>query len=148
MRLWSQQIQPFLPDMQFRGQLRELILILRAWKSKKEINHPIVGRVLRYPKSHLTNYFVRYEWEWNMRAGGKIRPLDEKHYKEFMEFDDGKCLEGKPYGDWLETEEHLRIEMANLYEKHLSIATSRITDLEWQRLLNGYKIITGKDYIL
>jgi hypothetical protein len=36
--------------------------------------------------------------------------------------------------------------MANLYEKHLGRGKSRITDAEWERLVQGYKKITGEEY--
>jgi hypothetical protein len=39
--------------------------------------------------------------------------------------------------------------MANLYEKHFfGVGKSRITDEEWKILLDGYKTITGEDYMI
>lgn len=44
--------------------------------------------------------------------------------------------------------EYLRVCMANLYEKHLSVGGSRITDSEWEVLKQGYFNITGEEYVL
>jgi hypothetical protein len=42
---------------------------------------------------------------------------------------------------------YLRVCMANLYEKYqYGWGSSRITQDEWQRLLDGYRLITGEDY--
>ena len=47
------------------------------------------------------------------------------------------------------SKEYLRVCMANLYEKHyFGIGKSRITDEEWKRLCEGYKVITGEEYKL
>ena len=52
------------------------------------------------------------------------------------------------YEGWHD-KEYLRICMANLYEKHkFGRGESRITNAEWERLLFGYKEITGEDYVV
>ena len=32
MRIWHYKLLPYLPDKQFKGQLRELVAIMRAWE--------------------------------------------------------------------------------------------------------------------
>ena len=52
------------------------------------------------------------------------------------------------YEGW-HNKEYLRVCLSNLYEKHFfGVGKSRITDDEWNRLLDGYKAITGEDYII
>ena len=60
MRIWDYRILPYLPELQFKGQLRELILIMRQWRDKGTTNHILINRVMEYPKSHLSSYFFRY----------------------------------------------------------------------------------------
>ena len=52
---------------------------------------------------------------------------------------------GELFDGW-HNDEYLRICYANLLEKHNGIGKSRVTDEEWQRLCEGYKIITGEEY--
>ena len=50
---------------------------------------------------------------------------------------------------YLPDKEYLRVCMANLYEKYkYGRGKSRITKAEWQRLLDGYKYITGEEYVI
>jgi hypothetical protein len=45
--------------------------------------------------------------------------------------------------------EYLRVCLGNLYEKHhFGVGKSRISDDEWKALLDGYKQITGGDYVI
>ena len=67
MRLWHYRLFPYLPDLQFRGQLRELVAIMHDLRDKGQTNHFGIGK-------------------------------------------------------------------------------SRIIDSEWQRLLDGYRAITGEEY--
>lgn len=142
MRIWSRNILPYLPKLQFLGQLRELVAIMRDWRDKGETNHLLINKVMEYPKVDLALYYSTYDLIFKNRFG--VYP-NEKYAKEFAQFAD----ESKPtyYQDWLETKDHLRVEMANLYEKHFHAkGKSQITDVEWQTLLDGYKKITGEDY--
>lgn len=143
MRIWSGNILPYLPDLQFKGQLRELMAIMRAWRDNGKTNHLLINKVMEYPKEDFSSYFLHYRILYKARFG---KPVDKKYIEEvykFCGFDHFKLI---PYMDWLETRQHLRIEMANLYEKHLGVGKSRITDEQWQILLDGYKEITGENY--
>lgn len=145
MRLWHYQLLPYLPDAQFKGQLRELVAIMRDWRDKGKTNHLLINRVMKYDKRCLTTYFIKYCYWYAQKYH---RPISAKYAVEFQEF----CHEvigfiNTPiFEDWHDTE-YLRVCMANLYEKHfLSVGKSRISDSEWQILLDGYKNITGEDY--
>ena len=149
MRIWSWQLLPYLPDAQFKDQLRELVAIKRDWETKGKTNHLLINRVMEYPKSHLSIYYARYIKEYKERNPCKFF---EKTNIEFMSFGDigfgmfVNCEEFEPFKDW-HNKEYLRVCMANLYEKHFfGVGKSRITDEEWQRLLDGYKAITGEEY--
>lgn len=141
MRLWHVDLLPYLPDAQFKGQLRELVAIKRDWETKGKTNHLLINRVMEYPKNELVKYFVMYEAIYHKRYG---KWIFEK-WQEFKAFDDGSHT-NSIFPCW-HNKEYLRVCMANLYEKHFfGVGKSRITDEEWQRLLDGYKAITGEEY--
>ena len=141
MRLWHIDLLPYLPDAQFKGQLRELVAIMHDWRDKGKTNHILINRVTQYTKNELVRYFIQYEAEYHRRYGKWLT----KQWQEFKAFnDDGRnCYIFK---DW-HNKEYLRVCMANLYEKHVfGVGNSRISDEEWKRLTDGYKAITGEDY--
>ena len=146
MRLWSVDILKFLPDLQFKGQLREMMLILRDWRDKGHTNHLLINRVMEYPKNDLARYFVQYEALYRERYGKWLT----KQWEEVKAFDDTpfeKRSKGVFTG-W-HNKEYLRICMSNLFEKHkYGVGKSRITDDEWETLCRGYKEITGEDYTI
>ncbi len=162
MRLWHYQLLPYLPDAQFKGQLRELVAIMRAWRDNGTTNHILINKVMKYDKKHLTSYFLRYRVEYIKRYH---KDIDRGVFYEFLEFADYKNNEDyilsaitneiisvkivyDLFSNWHNTE-YLRVCMANLYEKHrFGIGKSRITDEEWERLLDGYKNITGEEYVI
>jgi uncharacterized protein (TIGR02328 family) len=144
MRLWHYELLPYLPDLQFKGQLRELVAIMHDWRDKGKTNHLLINRVMEYPKNDLAQYFIRYEVLYQNRYGDWLT----KHLYEFAEFDDTPAGQrSKGCFDGWHNKKYLRVCMANLYEKHFfGIGKSRITDEEWQRLCEGYKAITGEEY--
>ena len=146
MRLWHYKLLQFLPDAQFKGQLRELVAIKRDWESKGTTNHLLINQVMQYTKSELYWYFTEYEDLYFERYGKHLT----EHLGEFGRFgnygSDSLDIKTPLYNGWHNTE-YLRVCMANLYEKHhFGIGKSRITDEEWKILLDGYKAITGKEY--
>lgn len=145
MRIWHTELLSYLPDRQFRGQLRELVAIMRDWKNKGTTNHILINKVMEYPKSHLTKYFEVYAQEYKKRYDKEI---DISYLYEFVEFSRYEEKPNKPFNEW-HNNEYLRCNMANLYEKwKFASGNSRITDNEWEILLLGYKIITGKRYVI
>lgn len=148
MRLWHYQLLPFLPELQFKGQLRELVAIMHDLRDKGKTNHILINRVMEYPKSELITYFRLYAKEYEKRYSKLI--LD-KYYREFYNFDKNYVLDFKKNSlfDCWHNKEYLRVCMANLYEKHVfGVGKSRITDEEWRILLDGYKQITGGEYYI
>lgn len=148
MRLWHRELLPHLPDLQFKGQLRELVAIMHDWRDKGKTNHLLINRVMEYPQDELTQYFFEYSYEYYKRYG---KPLN-RQMDEFNMFSLGKTKVVRPikmtslYEFW-HNKKYLRVCMANLYEKHyMGIGKSRITDEEWARLCEGYKSITGEVY--
>lgn len=147
MRLWHYELLPYLPEMQFKGQLRELMAIMQDWRDKGKTNHILINRVMEYPKEDLFRYSVRYDDEFIRRYG---KSMGEKYKREFVDFCPNRhsYLSYGIFNGW-HNKEYLRVCMANLYEKHVfGVGKSRITDEEWQTLLNGYKQITGEDYVV
>lgn len=145
MRLWHKDLIPYLPDMQFKGQLRELVATMHDWRDKGKTNHLLVNKAMEYPKGELTEYFFVYDIEYQKRYG---KTLGKKYYDEFKAFGYNIRFTEKIFEGW-HNKEYLRVCMANLYEKHyFGVGKSRITDEEWQTLLDGYKNITGEDYVI
>lgn len=140
MRLWHYKLLPYLPDAQFKGQLRELVAIMHDWRDKGKTNHLLINRVMEYPKADFFDYFCVYADVYKGRYGMFPKQTDEFvgfGYRQFTK---------KPFKCW-HNKEYLRVCMANLYEKHFfGIGKSRITDEEWQTLCRGYKEITGEEY--
>ena len=144
MRLWSWQLLPYLSDLQFEGQLREITAIMRDWRDRGKTNHLLINRVMEYPKADLYRYFCEYEAEYFKRYG---RTLD-RYSSEFGRFANWSVdTKNNTIFDGWHNKEYLRVCLSNLYEKHtFGIGKSRITDEEWQRLCEGYKTITGEEY--
>lgn len=48
-RLWDYRLLPYLPDLQFKGQLREIVLIMHDWRDigKSKISQEEWDKVLR-----------------------------------------------------------------------------------------------------
>lgn len=140
MRLWHYRLLTYLPDAQFKGQLRELVAIMRAWRDDGKTNHLLINRVMNYPKADLYGYFLEYAVVYERQYG--VLPKQTDEFREFGKHEFAQ----EPFKDW-HNKEYLRVCMANLYEKHhFGVGKSRITDDEWQRLLDGYKAITGENY--
>lgn len=142
--MWHYKLLPYLPDKQFRGQLRELIIIMRDWRDKGKTNHILINRVTDYEKYELYNYYIIYKGEYLKRYNKSVKRSISEEFSDF-------CND-KKYVDFLFTGWHddtyLRICMANLYEKHLGIGKSAITDEEWEKLKDGYFKITKEYYTI
>lgn len=144
MRLFHYALLPYLPELQFKGQLREIVLVMHQWRDEGKTNHLLINKAMEYPKSQLSSYFLRYCKEYRYRYGKEV---SQKIYDEFSKFAYGistVCV----FPGW-HTKEYLRMNMSNLAEKHFyGIGKSRITDEEWKRLCDGYKTITGEEYVI
>ena len=142
MRLWHYELLPYLPEAQFKGQLRELVAIMRDWRDKGKTNHVLINRVMEYPRADLYSYFLGYAVEYQQRNDDRIPKCAE----EFRAFKDEPHFPDHPFEGWHD-KEYLRVCMANLYEKHVyGRGKSRITDAEWFELTVGYLFITGEAY--
>ncbi|MBR5823665.1 MAG: hypothetical protein IKY67_05950 [Paludibacteraceae bacterium] len=143
MRIWSWQLLPYLPDLQFKGQLRELVATMHDWRDKGKTNHLLINMVMNFSKEHLKEYFELYHLEYVRRYKKEI---NKNIVEEFNNFDKSNNKDFVVFYPW-HNKEYLRVCMANLYEKHyMGIGKSRITDEEWAILCEGYKTITGEDY--
>ena len=144
MRLWHYRLLPYLPDAQFKGQLREMVAIMHDWRDKGKTNHILINRVMEYPRVDLYSYFIRYCDAYQQRCEGRF----PKCVEEFDAFNASGDWTITPFEGWHD-KAYLRVCMANLYEKHVyGRGKSRITDEEWRRLLRGYYNITGEHYII
>ena len=145
MRLWHYRLLPYLPDAQFRGQLRELIAIMRDWRDKGKTNHLLINVVTEYPKAELAEYFKLYSALYYSRYEKNIK---EEYVKEFNNFCSEKLPPYKPLFEGWHTEGYLRVCMTNLFEKYYyGRGNSQITDEEWDLLLYGYRRISGRPFM-
>ena len=142
MRLWHYKLLPYLPAAQFKGQLRELVSILRRVQKHGSPNHLLVNLVKKYDKADLTGYFMMYNEEHKKRYG---KPVAEIFRQEFLEYSE-HVSNWNPFNGWHD-DCYLKVCMANLYEKHyFAEGNSKVTDEEWSKLLDGYWKITGETY--
>ena len=155
MRMWHYRLIPYLPDLQLKGQLRELVAIMHNWRDKGTPKHMLVNNITKYPINYFFNYYCWYRFFYERRFG---KSFNEKYNVEFHEFCNMvigyKLYEynGMPpipdiYQSW-HNKEYLRVCMANLYEKYkfATDSKSKISEEDWKRLCLGYKNITGEDY--
>lgn len=146
MRLWHYKLLPYLPEDQFKGQLRELVAIVRAKRDKGTPNHILVNYVTLYPDYHLYNYFRLYQDAYVQRYG---KETSSRIQHEMWMFGAGEGPLDEPVFPNHHDAGYLRVCMYNLYEKHqYASGKSALTDAEWQRLLYGYQTITGKEFVL
>lgn len=140
MRLWHKNMIPFLCDMQLKGQWQECVLIAKDLQEKGKTNHLLINILEEYPN----NDFMTYCWyvynEMHNRGFAVTMASQQKvFYKHYQ-------IQGNIFNGW-HNKEYLRVCYANLFEKYkYGRGKSRITEAEWQRLLDGYKYITGEYY--
>ena len=146
MRLWHYKLLPYLPDAQFKGQLRELVAIMHDWRDKGQTNHILINSVMEYPRTDLYSYFLEYAVEYQRRNEDRVPKCTEEFY-DFADYDgDISAILTAPFPGWHD-KAYLRVCMANLYEKYVfGRGKSRITGKEWSRLREGYLAITGEPY--
>ena len=143
MRLWHVDLFEYLPNRQFRGQLRELLVIMRNWRDKGRTNSLIINPVMSYDKAELYTYFIRYDNEYYKRYNKHIR---DTYKQEFVDFCGGTLTTKTVFKDW-HNNQYLKICVTNLYEKYrFGIGKSRITEEEWNTLLIGYRLLTGENF--
>ena len=133
MRMWHVDLLPYLPDMQFRGQLRELVAIMHDWRDKGKTNHILINHVTLFGTDQLYEYFRCYQDAWNARYA---RKLNIKYADEFCNFCEVRPERFRCYRLW-HNDTYLRICMANLYEKYLGVGKTVITEKEWQTHIEG-----------
>lgn len=145
MRLWHYKLLPYLPDAQFKGQLRELVAIMHDWRDKGKTNHLLINKVMEYEKAELSRYFILYEAIYHKRYDKWLR----KYAEEFVAFAEQEPDKKEYFSDGWHDKEYLRVCVCNLYEKyHFGVGKSKISQAEWDKVLQGYKEITGEDWIL
>ena len=144
MRLWHYRLLPYLPDLQFKGQLREVVLIMHQWRDEGRTNHLLINKVMEYPKGDLASYFWLYREEYAKRYGVYKNDITD----EFFKFAEWEKYTPFPFKGW-HNKEYLRVCVCNLYEKYrFGVGKSKISQKEWDRVLQGYKEITGEDWVL
>ncbi len=140
MRLWHYAMIEFLPDLQLKGQWRECVLIVKDLQEKGETNHLLINILEDY--TH--NEFMTYCWYvcQEMHNRGFEVTLASQKKVFYTHYNIKKDI----FKEWHD-KRYLRVCFANLYEKYMfGRGKSRITEGEWERLAEGYKVITGEEY--
>jgi hypothetical protein len=146
MRIFHYALLPYLPDLQFRGQLRELVAIMHDWRDKGKTNHLLINKAMEYERNELVRYYIYYETVYHQRYG---KWIDQKYWEEFRMFQKEETGKKKYYSDGWHNKEYLRVCVCNLYEKYrFGVGKSKISQEEWERVLQGYKEITGEEYVI
>ena len=144
MRLWHKSMIEFLPDMQLKGQWRECALIADGIQKNGTPNHLLVNKVMEYPYDEFATYCGKVQAEMSKRNFAVTLKSTERVY-----FKPWRYVYDKPIFEGWHNKEYLRVCYSNLYEKHVfGVGKSRITDEEWKRLADGYRQITGKEYVI
>lgn len=144
MRFWHISMIKYLPDLQLKGQWRECALIADSLARYGTPNHLLVNRITEYPFDDFATYTAKVKEELLRRGIGITTNSVSKVF-----FKSWNYLYDKPIFECWHNKEYLRVCYANLYEKHkFGIGKSRITDEEWQVLLDGYMAITGEEYVI
>ena len=140
MRLWAYQMIPFLCDMQLKGQWRECVLIAKDLQEKGKTNHLLINILEEYPHNDFMTY-CWYVYQEMQNRGFAVTLASMRKVFNIRYHIDTDIFNG-----W-HNKEYLRVCYSNLYEKYkFGRGKSRITETEWQRLLEGYKVITGEEY--
>ena len=147
MRLWHVKLLPYIPDRQLKGQLREVIAIMHNWKLHDDPKSLIVNKVKDYPKEQLTEYFLFYCHAYYSRFGKHIKDSYIDEFLEFGDYDSTNFISKDGiFKNWHDIG-YLKICMTNLFEKYAyAKGKTKLTDFEWERLLEGYKNITGEEF--
>lgn len=144
MRLWHHKLLPYLPELQFKGQLRETVAIMRDIRDRGGTNNLLINRVMSYPKADLSSYF----WDYDMLYHKRFSVQHKGYMEEFIEFADYTGYNPQPFEGW-HNKEYLRVCVCNLFEKYyFGIGKSKISQEEWDRVLQGYREITGEEWKL
>ena len=146
-RIWHWKLLPYLPDKQFCGQLHELVAIMHDWRDKGRTNHILINKVMKYPKAHLLKYFAVYSREYVARYGKHINIDIQREFLDFCFDNQYHYIKDNLFNGW-HNNDYLKLNMCNLLEKHLGVGSSRVTDEEWNKLCEGYKLITGTEFVL
>ena len=155
MRLWHYSLIPYLPDSQLKGQWRECSLISVSLKKNNTPNHILVNRITDYGIDDYYTYCYFVEVEMNMRKFNITYKSKEKVYNSLFAFKRSDepfelrvGVNGPIFSGW-HNKEYLRVCMANLYEKYkFAKGKSKISGIEWKRLLEGYETITHEEYVV
>ena len=144
MRCWHKSMIKFLPDMQLKGQWRECALIAHELKEHGTPNHLLVNKVTEYSIDHFYSYCVAV-WSEMQNRGFTTTAQSMERVRALG----GKIIATNTLFDGWHNKEYLRVCMANLYEKHVfGVGKSKISQEEWDKVLQGYKEITGEDWVI
>ena len=157
MRLFSKDLIPYLPDLQLKGQWKECALIAGALAKNGTPNHLLVNKVTEYPLEDFWIYCEDIACEMKKRKMVVKEDTFEKILENLYDWKGVFFMSPSRFQNarfcgvfrgW-HNKEYLRVCMANLYEKYrFGVGKSKISQEEWDRVLKGYKNITGEEWEL
>ena len=149
MRLWHYKLLNSLPDLQFKGQLRDLVAICGMIKKYGTPNHLLVNKILEFPPEDFATYITYYLkcYEIRYKKIPKASETLNKFIYDFLNVTPKQDPEGI-FSTWHDNN-YLRVCMANLYEKFFfASGKSQIRPVEWAVLCEKYRRVTHEKYII
>lgn len=144
MRLWSYQLVPYLPRQQLVSQWRECVCIAKSIHDKGTPNHILVNKIMDYSISEFSDYCNIILVEM-VRRGYKVSESSINKLEDYIGFEaDGDKQYNHVFFSW-HTLKYLDQCMTNLEEK---FDCGGVSQKEWAKLCEGYKNITGKDFVI
>lgn len=142
MRLWNFEMIEFLPRQQLLSQWRECVCIAKSIHDKGTPNHILVNKIMDYPISDF-NIYCNIVLAEMLRRGYKVSKDSIGKLEMYIDFTvDGDEQYLTPFFGWHNLR-YLNQCYFNLQEK---FDCGGITEEEWKVLLDGYKVITGKEF--
>jgi hypothetical protein len=111
-------------------------------------NHLLINQIMNYNIHHF-NAYLYLVYRAMIERGYRVQTASLLKLKEYVGFEPYIKPEiGNIWSDW-HNREYLRVCVCNLYEKYrFGVGKSKISQEEWDRVLQGYKEITGEDYVI
>ena len=148
MRCWHKDIIKSLPELQLKSQWRECVLIAKDLNETGFTHHLLINQIMNYNREHF-NAYLYLVYRAMIERGYRVQTASLLKLKEYVGFEPYVKPEIDNIWEEWHDKNYLRICYSNLAEKHFyGVGKSRITDEEWQTLLDGYKQITGEDYVI
>jgi hypothetical protein len=113
-------------------------------------NHLLINQIMAYNVHHFNSY-CQIVMSAMIDRGITVTYQSLQKLGQYTGFEpNGKLTVDREelFKDW-HNKKYLRVCVCNLYEKYrFGVGKSKISQTEWDRVLQGYKEITGEEYVI